>query len=92
MRFDFYKLILIKVTSILIFMKQFYWFVVLVLLSATGYAQNTGYWQQKVDYKMDVIVDAKNYQYNGKQTLVYSNNSPDTLHRVFFHLFGLFFL
>ncbi|MDI9310107.1 MAG: M1 family metallopeptidase [Limnohabitans sp.] len=49
---------------------------------------NPGYWQQHVDYKMDVKMDVKTYQYKGKQTLVYTNNSPDTLKRVYFHLFN----
>jgi len=44
------------------------------------------YWQQHVDYKMEIDVDVKNYQYKGKQELIYTNNSPDTLHRVFYHL------
>lgn len=33
-------------------------------------------------------MDVKTYQYKGKQTLVYTNNSPDTLKRVYFHLFN----
>lgn len=37
---------------------------------------------------MEVIVDANKYQYKGKQTLRYSNNSNDTLTKVFFHLFN----
>lgn len=45
------------------------------------------YWQQHVDYKMDIDMDVKTYQYKGKQTLVYTNNSPDILNRVFYHLF-----
>ena len=32
-------------------------------------------------------MDVKNYQYKGKQTLVYTNNSPDTLKKVFYHLY-----
>jgi hypothetical protein len=40
-------------------------------------AQSSTYWQQHVDYKMDVTMDVKNYQYKGKQELVYSNNSSD---------------
>ena len=48
---------------------------------------NTTYWQQKVDYKMEVDMNVKNYQYTGNQELVYTNNSPDTLNRVFYHLF-----
>ncbi|MWW24369.1 M1 family metallopeptidase [Algibacter lectus] len=45
------------------------------------------YWQQHVDYKMDIDMDVNNYQYQGKQTLVYTNNSPDVLDRVYYHLF-----
>ena len=42
-----------------------------------------GYWQQHVDYTMEV----ETYQYTGSQQLVYTNNSPDTLNRVFYHLY-----
>lgn len=51
------------------------------------FAQNAPYWQQHADYKMEVSMDVKNYQYKGKQELVYTNNSPDTLRKVFYHLF-----
>lgn len=53
----------------------------------TAFAQNAPYWQQHADYKMEVSMDVKNYQYKGKQELVYTNNSPDTLRKVFYHLF-----
>jgi hypothetical protein len=36
---------------------------------------------------MEVSMDVKNYQYKGKQELVYTNNSSDTLRKVFYHLF-----
>ena len=36
---------------------------------------------------MDIDVDANNYQYKGKQKLVYTNNSPDELNKVFYHLY-----
>jgi hypothetical protein len=52
------------------------------------FAQNsTGYWQQHVDYEMEIDFDAKNYQYDGSQVLEYTNNSPDTLKRVFYHMY-----
>lgn len=60
------------------------------LVVCFGYihAQNsTAYWQQKVDYTMDIDVDVKNWQYRGKQNLIYTNNSPDTLHKVYYHLY-----
>ena len=49
--------------------------------------QTSGYWQQHVDYKMDIDMDVTTYQYHGKQTLVYTNNSPDVLNKVFYHLY-----
>ncbi|WP_026808745.1 M1 family metallopeptidase [Arenibacter latericius] len=48
---------------------------------------NTSYWQQHVDYTMDVSMDVKNYQFTGTQKLVYTNNSPDELRRVYYHLY-----
>lgn len=65
----------------------------LVLLLLTcfalgSYAQNnTSYWQQKADYTMDIDFDVETHQYKGKQTIEYTNNSPDTLNRVFYHLY-----
>jgi len=49
-------------------------------------AQSNRYWQQHVDYKMDVTMDVKTFQYKGKQELIYTNNSLDTLRRLFYHL------
>lgn len=48
---------------------------------------NNSYWQQHVDYKMEVDVNVKNFQFTGTQEIVYTNNSPDTLKRVFYHLY-----
>lgn len=48
---------------------------------------NYNYWQQHVAYKMNIDFDVNNYQYKGTQQLVYTNNSPDTLHQVFYHLY-----
>jgi hypothetical protein len=61
----------------------------LAILSAAT-AQNNpnpGYWQQHADYKMEVSVDVKKFQYTGAQLLTYTNNSNDTLKKVFFHLY-----
>ncbi|WP_111670198.1 M1 family metallopeptidase [Algoriphagus litoralis] len=46
-----------------------------------------GRFQQAVNYKMDVNMDVKSNQFTGKQELKYTNNSPDTLKRVFYHLY-----
>ena len=53
----------------------------LILLSAckvikdTTFVAKDTYWQQHVNYTMDIDVDVKKHQYKGKQTLVYTNNN-----------------
>lgn len=44
-------------------------------------------WQQRVDYVMDIRLDVKSNQYKGYQKLAYTNNSPDTLTKLFYHLY-----
>ena len=44
-------------------------------------------WQQHVDYTMVIDVDAEKRTYSGTQDLIYTNNSPDTIRRVFYHLY-----
>jgi len=44
------------------------------------------YWQQKVKYKMDVKIDVQTNVLEGKQQIEYTNNSPDTLKVLFYHL------
>lgn len=45
------------------------------------------YWQQLVDYTMEVTLDTETARYRGTQKLVYTNNSPETHHKVFYHLY-----
>lgn len=44
-------------------------------------------WQQKVNYVMNIDMNVASNRFTGKQKLVYSNNSPDVLKRVFYHLY-----
>lgn len=71
-------------------MKKWYVFVV-AIVGQFAIAQhknpNPGYWQQHVDYKMDVTMDVEKFQYSGTQELVYTNNSADTLKNVYYHLY-----
>ena len=36
---------------------------------------------------MDVVMDVESFQFTGAQKLIYTNNSPDTLDRVFYHMY-----
>ena len=61
-------------------------FIYCSLLSISTHV-NSQYWQQSVDYTMSVSLDEKTSNYSGKQKLIYKNNSPETLHKVFYHLY-----
>lgn len=50
-------------------------------------AQQQAYYQQEASYKMEIDVDAANYSYHGNQEIKYTNNSPDELSVVYFHLY-----
>ena len=64
-------------------------YLLLLLINFTGLSaqNNFEYWQQHVDYTMDVTVDVSLNAYSGTQQLVYTNNSPDDLSVVFYHLY-----
>src|SRR5690606_21248497 len=62
-------------------------FCLLALFSVHGFAQSERF-MQHVSYKMDLEMDVKTFKYKGKQEIVYTNNSPDTLYRVFYHLYN----
>ena len=57
--------------------------IVLTLLASFANAQ---YWQQKVDYTIAVSLNAKEKTLDGKASILYTNNSPDTLYYIWFHL------
>lgn len=57
------------------------------LISVAGFSQDKYYWQQEVEYEMDIDMDVEKHQFTGTQKLTYHNNSPDTLNRVFYHLY-----
>tara|TARA_Y100001947_G_scaffold121759_1_gene106033 strand:+ start:1501 stop:3315 length:1815 start_codon:yes stop_codon:yes gene_type:complete len=61
-------------------------FVTILLISQFALSQKN-YWQQHVDYKMVIDVDVEKHTYIGTQRLVFTNNSPDKLDRVFYHLY-----
>ena len=62
--------------------------ILLLLTSLITFGQKSTYWQQKVDYKMNVTMDVNTNRYKGTQELIYTNNSNDTLKRVFYHLYN----
>lgn len=58
--------------------------VFLLLGLSNSYAQN--YWQQKVQYRIQVRLDDSSHILHGNEEVVYQNNSPETLQYIWFHL------
>lgn len=57
-----------------------------ILISTVSFGQAC-YWQQKIDYKINVELNTENHSMVGKETITYDNNSPDTLSRIYIHLY-----
>lgn len=49
--------------------------------------QRHGYWQQEAAYEMEIDMDVSTHRFDGSQRLLYTNHSPDTLDRVYYHLY-----
>src|SRR6218665_2551974 len=47
----------------------------------------SNYWQQRVKYTMNIDMDVITNRLTGTQKLVYTNNSPDKLDKLFYHLY-----
>ncbi len=59
----------------------------IVLLTAYTIQAQDYRWQQRVEYSMQVNLDVKTHKIAGSQKLTYYNNSPDTLTKVYYHLY-----
>lgn len=73
--------------SFLTFICSIFLIVSVISLPATLNAQKPGYWQQHASYEMDIELDVETHEMEGQQKVVYTNNSPDTLHNIYYHLY-----
>ena len=63
------------------------WTVALVATTFTSALGQYPGWQQAVSYDMQATLDTASHQYRGVAKVTYKNNSPETLDKVFWHLF-----
>jgi hypothetical protein len=66
-------------------MKNTLAFVYVFILSFFVFSQEK--WQQEVEYTMDIDMDVNSFEFDGYQEIIYTNNSPDTIQKVYYHLF-----
>ena len=63
------------------------WTVALLATTLTTALGQYPGWQQAVSYDLEVTLDTASHQYQGVAKVTYKNNSPETLDKVFWHLF-----
>ena len=66
------------------FIKKIHFFI-FIFFYFESYSNN--YWQQRVEYQININFDYEKHQFLGDQNLIYYNNSEDTITKVFFHLY-----
>jgi hypothetical protein len=58
----------------------------IALLAAIAASAQANYWQQQVNYKIDVTLDIKEKSIKAFEQVEYINNSPETLSFIWFHI------
>ena len=61
----------------------------LFCLTTSGWIARAQYpgWQQQANYSMSIVLDTSSHQYDGSMQVDYQNNSPESLDKVYWHLF-----
>ncbi|MEP7235640.1 MAG: M1 family metallopeptidase, partial [Ignavibacteriota bacterium] len=59
----------------------------ILLFVSQAFAQASDYWQQHVSYTISGTLIDSIHSFDGDLSVVYTNNSPDTLHEIYFHLY-----
>ena len=68
-------------------MKRLFTSVFCILFITVSAQKHKDYWQQRIAYTMNVSMNVEDYTFKGSSQIEYTNHSPDTLNRVFFHLY-----
>ena len=67
---------------------RFYVLVISLLLGSVNVFSQQTYWQQQVNYVIDVSLNDEDNTLDGFEKMEYINNSPDTLHYIYVHLWA----
>ena len=58
----------------------------IIILSCLSFAQEKNYFQQEVNYEIDVSLDDEKHTLSAYEKIEYKNNSPDELSFIWFHV------
>ncbi len=58
-----------------------------ILAIVSNVAAQADRWQQHIDYKINAALNVQTNIVKGTENIVYTNNSPDTLRKIYFHMY-----
>src|SRR5215212_1043793 len=64
-------------------LRKIFFFLFIICFKVSAFSQ---YWQQQVNYIIDVSLNDKLHTLDGFEKITYTNNSADTLKYIWFHL------
>lgn len=67
--------------------KLLLYFWMICLIPAAAFPGADDYWQQFVHYTMDVTLEPETHMLTGTSSILYRNTSPDTLDKIYMHLY-----
>ena len=68
-------------------LKKLSFFVLLTMLLSVQLFAQPERWQQQINYKIDAALDVQKNTIKGTEEILYTNNSTDTLRKVYFHMY-----
>ena len=68
-------------------LKKFSFFALLIMLSSLQLFAQPERWQQQINYKIDAALDVQKNTIKGTEDILYTNNSTDTLRKLYFHMY-----
>ncbi len=68
-------------------LKKFFFFTLIALAVSIQIFAQPERWQQQINYKIDASLDVQKNTVKGTEEILYTNNSTDTLHKVYFHMY-----
>ena len=63
-------------------------FILLLVANSSWLTASSQYWQQQANFLIDVTLNDKDHTLDGFEKIIYTNNSPDTLKFIWFHLWA----
>jgi len=67
--------------------KQLAFIFIAIISFVSGVSAQADRWQQRIDYKINATLDVATNIVKGTEDIIYTNNSTDTLRKVYFHLY-----